>query len=230
MTKPQSPPRPSPRVAGSSRAVETLWAKLLRNGLGSRPETLRIAFVSPLPRQGTTTVAASAAVSFARSVNSRVLLLELTRRRRPGLARMFGLRRSPGFWEVLGDQEAFAHSVQPTAVPGLSVLPAGRPPRDAIANSLVVRAPQLLDEIEARSGAVLLDLPALFPPSDALVLLRGVTGAVLVLRSRKVTRGVAESAKRVLGDLDVPIFGVVLNRYRPVGPSWLMRDPWLPKT
>ncbi|HET7034434.1 MAG TPA: polysaccharide biosynthesis tyrosine autokinase [Thermomicrobiaceae bacterium] len=105
------------------------------------------------------------------------------------------------------DPEAF---LQPTAIEGLRVLPAGPlPPNPAeLLNGprLIAVLANLLDQADI----ILLDVPPL-AVSDALIVAAGTDGIVVVVRhgrtrSKTLTRTVAELAR-----VGKPLFGVVVN-------------------
>jgi capsular exopolysaccharide synthesis family protein len=131
--------------------------------------------------------------------------------RRPKLGRHFGIDSSLGLSDVLvGDAElddvlhlhADGHTV---------VLPAGQVPpnpTELLQSKAMVR---LIQELERRYSAVVIDGPPLLPVSDAGILAKLTGGAVVVASAAKVTQPQLRRALRGLDAIGAHVVGIVLT-------------------
>ena len=198
-------------------AVDSLWARLAPHG---RPERLRrILFTAPGAGQGTTTVAACAAVGLARHLRAKVCLVE-TGAPSAVLATLLGLEPSPGISEVLQGQAERVRALRATVEPELVVVPAGE----------LEFEPGMLATEEARSllewlgdgvDFLLLDAPPVHLHPEVRPLLWHADEAVVVLEAGRTRKDEAKALVEALGQASVRVTGSVLNRYKPELPAWM---------
>lgn len=122
-----------------------------------------------------------------------------------------GLDGSPGLAEVLRGELPVERALADTAVPGLSLLAAGR--WDPLASRAVGTGKwkKLLAELAATHDYVVIDSTPLLPVADGLAMARDVDGVVLsVLRDVSELQFVAEAQKR-LAAVGANVLGVVLS-------------------
>jgi protein-tyrosine kinase len=189
---------------------------LVRKALASgAPAERRLVMVSSaLPGEGKTFVTLSLAFSLARERDLSVLLVDADLPK-GHISRALGLQHEPGLLDALADDKDRVESlVVGTDIPGLTVLPAGRPSEGAtelitsarmthIAAGLVARNPRRL---------VLLDSPPLLVSIEARGLIQIPGLVLLVVRSGHTPRQALADA---LGYIDnQKLHGVVLNESR----------------
>ena len=68
-----------------------------------------------------------------------------------------------------------------------------------------------LQEAASRYDQVIIDTTPVLLASDALVVATLVDGAILVVRAKENSRGIARRACRLLADVNAHLFGAVLN-------------------
>lgn len=196
-----------------------------------------VLITSPQPDDGKSTIARELALVTAE--RERVLLLEADFRR-PSLSVAWGLPRSPGLAAVLTGRLSLDRAIRrldPGLVAprdhngsrpslsdtgqtnrGLHVLPAGAvPPNpgDLLASD-AMRA--LLLQTEEMYDLVVIDTPPLPVVSDAVPLVKHVSGVLAIVRLRKTQRDASRRLMQQLQDLGATFLGVVLNdvpRYDP---------------
>lgn len=164
---------------------------------------------SPATMEGSTTVAASLALSLARA-GRRTLLIDADLRA-PALHRLFGLPQEDGLSEVLRSEIDLADAVRPTSSEGLYLLTAGVCDMDAI-HALATDVPQaIFDKLRDQFDFVVIDSPPVLGISDALALGQYIDGAVLtVLRDHSEIRRVYQAAE-TLKSMGVRLIGCVVN-------------------
>jgi len=184
--------------------------------LGVDQPVRKVLVTSAEPAAGKTVTAANLAIVLAQS-GERVLLVGADLRR-PRVHELFDVRPSPGLTTLLlGDAEPSAVCRRIAGVPGLSLLPPGPlPPNPSeLLDGRSARA--MFASLAASYETVVIDSPPVLPVTDAQVLSQ-MADAVLVVVAHSETsgRGLGR-ALELLGQVEAPVVGIVLNRVPPQG-------------
>jgi non-specific protein-tyrosine kinase len=194
----------------AAEAYRTLRTNLQFSSLDTPLHTLMA--TSTAPDEGKSTTLANLAVIMAQA-EQRVILVDCDLRR-PTLHSLFGLTNDSGLTSLILEQGEAPLPLQPTGVPGLSLLPGGPPPpRPAdLLGSRQMGA--LIERLRAEASIVLFDTPPVTAVTDAAVLAARLDGVLLVLQAGKTRRDRAREARRLLEKVKANIVGVVLNNAR----------------
>jgi receptor protein-tyrosine kinase len=172
-----------------------------------------ILIVGPVAGVGKSFVARGLATAYAR-VGRHAVLVDGDLRR-PTLHREFEVDRSPGLAELLlsgDDASNYLRRVLVAEVPGeLELLPAGPYTPAAVEQVGAAGSRVLLQELQSRSDAVVIDTPPVLAVSDASAWARYVTGVLFVLDRRKTKRRQARAALRALTVAEAPLLGVIVD-------------------
>lgn len=177
---------------------------------GSLDRTVKtIMFTSAGPGEGKSTTASNLAVTLAQAGHA-VILVDADLRR-PVQHRVFALDQRNGLTAMLLGRCSLDEAVQSTAIGNLRVLPSGPPPPNPSETLGSHAMEELLTKLGGMADYVIIDAPPAIAVADASILAPKVDGVVLVLRSRKVTRQIAEQAKAQLEKVNARFLGAVLN-------------------
>lgn len=170
-----------PVLAEAVRVIRTALLNRLRAG-----EQI-VQLTSATVGSGKTTVATLLARSLAQ-LGKRVLLVDADVRS-PSLSKRLAMEKLPGLIDVLTDGTLDAGGVRPTAIPGLNVLPAGRPTRhediEKLANGVFEAQ---IARWREQYDVILLDSAPLLGTADAVILSRHVDGTVMIVREQHCRR------------------------------------------
>ncbi len=167
-----------------------------------------LAVTSPDPGDGKSTLVANLAASMAQAGKS-VLLVDADFRD-PSLHAIFGLQNERGLQSIL-DSDADPQSViQSTAVPRLSVLPAGPSARNPAELFLRSKFNELLESCRRDFDYVLLDCTSVLGKTDACVIAPQVDAVLLTVLAASDLARVARAAE-TLESLHANLLGVVMN-------------------
>jgi capsular exopolysaccharide synthesis family protein len=215
---------PELNLARLDPGVEEEYQKL-RGSLFSRPDkdglrTLMV--VAGAHGEGATTTSSILATLLAKSGVGDVALIDANLRT-PALHDLFGLTDTPrGVTDLLANGFPPRDLVQPTAIPNLFVVPAGRP---LPSPSLVYQEPmsKLLAALAPDFRYVMIDCSPVIDYSDAAFLAPRVDGIVMVLRSEVTRIESALKMKRQLEWAGGKVIGTVLNGKKSYIPLMLQR-------
>lgn len=177
--------------------------------LDSATRVRTVVVTSTLPGDGKSTTSASLALALAHT-GRRVLLVDADLRR-PALARMCGLEESAGLTTVLTHRATLEDVRQPWGSDGLDVLTSGPVPPNPTQLIDSQAMADFLRDAQDRYDVVIVDTSPLLAVTDAAVLARRASGAIVVARARRVRRKDLAEALATLDGLGATCLGVVLN-------------------
>lgn len=179
-----------------------------------------VAVSSAVAGEGKTLTCRNLAVNLAGPGRKRILVVDADLRK-SDLARLLGIRSSPGLTEFLLGSAEIKEVIRNSAVPGLHVVPAGARvanPVDILTGEKFRRLLQLLRE---QFDVILLDTPPLLPVADTLALRGMVDGFVLLFRAGFTPHTLFQQAiDEIVGSF---ILGVVLNGVETRGEKYYQR-------
>jgi polysaccharide biosynthesis transport protein len=192
----------------AAEAYRTLRTSIQFIGLDQPMRTLQV--TSANPQEGKTTTLANLAVALARSGSTvAIVCCDL---RRPRVHEFFGLTNDVGFTSVLLGKVPLAGAMQ--EVPDqarLSLLASGPLPPNPSELLASKRTVEVLGSLQAEYDIVLVDVPPVLPVTDALVLSSRVDATLLVAVAGATSRKEAARAVELLGQVEAPLVGAVLN-------------------
>jgi capsular exopolysaccharide synthesis family protein len=177
-----------------------------------------IAVTSAHAGEGKSATVANLGVVLARA-GKRVTLVSADLRR-PRLHTYFEREGQRGLIEVLAGQVALADALQEVTLPTrgfdadpafLRLLPSGRVPEDPtelITSDALARVLRALEDV---SDFVLIDLPPVFPVTDALIVADITKNVLLVIGPKAITRPSLAATRQQLDRIGARILGGVLN-------------------
>jgi succinoglycan biosynthesis transport protein ExoP len=192
-----------------AEAYRSLRTSIQFLGLDRSIKTIQ--FTSPSAGEGKTTTLANVAVSIAQAGHRVVVVCcDL---RRPRLHQYFDMSNQIGFTSVLLGEATLREALQPVpGLEGLQVLASGQIPPNPSELLSSDRTAELLASLAEYADIVLIDSPPVLPVTDAAVLAGRVDAVVVVAAAGRTTQTQVSRALEVLGRIDAPIAGLVLNR------------------
>ncbi|MBP1241443.1 capsular exopolysaccharide synthesis family protein [Frigoribacterium sp. PvP120] len=206
----QADPR-SPRA----ESFRTLRTNLQFLDLGTKSRTF--VMTSSVQSEGKSTTVANLAIALD-SAGARVILIDADLRR-PRVGQYMGLEDAAGLTDLLIGRADLADVVQPWGRGQLHVLPAGQIPPNP-SELLGSRAMQeLIGQLEQQFDYVLFDAPPLLPVTDAAILSKSASGAIVVVAAGKTHKGQLSGAVAALESVGAPIAGFVMTMMPTKGPD-----------
>ncbi len=197
--------------------ISEIYAHLrnnIRYGRGGSPEKCLLV-ASATQSEGKSTICANIATSYALEGNNVVLIdADLRRPRGHKLIEIFHRERpiKYGLADYLTGGVDFDEIIYNTAVPGLSLIPAGSRVRNPAKLMGSAEMQALIDRAEESFDIVIIDCPAVLPVVDATTLSGRVRGVLMVIAAEEVEIAAVKMALYRLQHVGSPIVGAVLNK------------------
>jgi capsular exopolysaccharide synthesis family protein len=179
-----------------------------------------VAISSAAVGEGKSSVAIGIAAAAARNLGTDVLILE-TDMLRPRLSDDFRLENRGGLSDYLSSDMEIEACIQPTRIPSVWLLPAGRPTSNPGPLIRSRRFNDLMATLHEGYQTIIIDAPPLLTSPHAAVIVKQAESLVLVARAGQTHVQDAANALKAAGD--VPVRGIVLNGTRVWLPGWIAR-------
>jgi len=200
----------SPR-AESFRALRTNLQFLDMGGRASFVVT------SSIPSEGKSTTTINLAIALA-DAGKRVALLD-TDLRKPKVAEYLSIEGGAGLTDVLIGRAKVNEVMLPWGGRSLYVLPAGKIPPNPSELLGSSQMGTLLSMLEKDFDVVLCDAPPLLPVTDAAILARATSGALMVVSAGKATKHQLTGATEALSTVGAKLAGFVMSMVPTRGPD-----------
>lgn len=197
--------------AVASEAYRTVRTAIQFLGLDRPTRTIQV--TSPSAREGKTTTLTNLGVALA-NAGQRVVLVDCDLRR-PRVHEFFGCRNNVGFTSVLLGDAPLSEALQrPIGDLTLWMLPSGPPPPNPSELLSGRRTVDVLTMLQGEFDVVLIDCPPVLPVTDAAALANRVDATLVVVTAGTTTRKSLHRAVELLGQVNAPLIGTVLNSAR----------------
>lgn len=197
-----------------AESFRTLRTNLQFLDMGGRSSFV---ITSSVPTEGKSTTAINLAIALADS-GRRVALLD-TDLRKPKVADYLGIEGGAGLTDVLIGRVRVGDVMLPWGRRSMFVLPAGKIPPNPSELLGSTQMQTLLEVLERDFDVVLCDAPPLLPVTDAAILAKSTSGAIVVTSAGRTTRHQLEGALDALRTVDANIAGIVLTMVPTRGPD-----------
>lgn len=195
-----------------------IYLKLAKTRGRTLPRTLMI--TSATRGEGKTTTAACLAITLARELGEKVLLVDFDLRS-PSLHRALGLPSSTwGLAQMLQSRAFDERHVRTTMLPHLDFLAAGRSERPAGELVDTAACEWFFQEVMARYPLVLVDAPPNLAVPDPLILGRVVEGVLYVIKAGSTIRKAAEYGVKVQREARDNVLGILMNDAGEILPNY----------
>ena len=198
-------------------ALRTLRANILFSSTQNANRVIMAA--SGKEREGKTSVLSNLAVTFARATQ-RTLIIDADLRR-PKVGRRFGIKEDQlGLVDFLVGQASLEDVLVKGPVDNLTILTAGSQtvnPTELLGSEKMAK---LMQTLKQHFDVILLDSAPVLPVADSLMLSQVADTVIVVIRSGRTEKAVAQETLRRLRRVGADVRGVVLNDFNPGNGSY----------
>ncbi|MEZ5406239.1 MAG: polysaccharide biosynthesis tyrosine autokinase [Verrucomicrobiia bacterium] len=131
--------------------------------------------------------------------------------RRPRLHKILELPNAIGLGQLLTQTRSISEAITATCLPNLDFISSGLVTETAMQRFNSDRLEEIMTELKKDYEWILWDAPPIIGVSDALRLVRGVQGVMMVVKPHQYPLYVAQRVKNILQENNVKILGAVFN-------------------
>jgi capsular exopolysaccharide synthesis family protein len=172
---------------------------------------------SSLPSEGKSTTALNLALALA-DAGKNVALLDCDLRK-PKVAEYLGIEGGAGLTDVLIGRAQVEDVMHPWGDRSMYVMPAGRIPPNPSELLGSHQMQILLGDLEKAFDIVICDAPPLLPVTDAAILAKQTSGAIVIVSTGRTTTHQLHSAIEALGTVGARVAGLVMTMTPTKGPD-----------
>jgi capsular exopolysaccharide synthesis family protein len=172
---------------------------------------------SSLPAEGKSTTALNLALALADAGKS-VALLD-TDLRKPKVAEYLGIEGGAGLTDVLIGRAKVEDVMHAWGDRSMYVMPAGRIPPNPSELLGSQQMQTLLADLERAFDIVICDAPPLLPVTDAAILAKQTSGAIVIVSTGRTTTHQLHAAIEALGTVGARVAGLVMTMTPTKGPD-----------
>jgi len=195
----------SSMIAEQYRSLRT---RLLSMNPANEPQVLAI--TSAVPREGKSVTALNLALILSEIQHMRVLVIDGDFRR-SSLARLLNQPGGPGLADTLRGQAPLESIIQPTVMPNLMFIPAGKMGNRSAADLLSSEAlARMLRKLQTQYQCIIIDTPPATTVTDVGIIGQLCHAVVMVIRMNRTPGPVVRRAVRMLQVNNIPVAGCVL--------------------
>ncbi len=178
---------------------------------------------SSIVGEGKTVSTINLAITMANDLNNKKVLLIDADMRKCRVARYLGISHEPGLAEVLQGKATLETTLVSPKIDQLSVLPAGRSPRNPseLLNSHAMDS--LLETAKKRFDYIFIDTPPVMPIADACILGPLADGVLIVAQAGRTQRDTIQHAQARLEQARAKTLGYIITNIEFHLPQYLYR-------
>ena len=182
-----------------------------------------IAVTSSVHGEGKTITAINLAISIARDLNKKSVLLVDGDLRRSRVSKYLGIEEATGLAEVLGDDTAVDNALLAIGVDNLTILPAGKAKHNPaeLFNSAKFR--NLMGLLKGKYDYIIFDTPPVIAVTDATLIGAQTDGVVMVIQANHTQRGVIKHGEGLLKQAQTKLLGYILTNVQYHIPAYIYR-------
>ncbi|MBU1062166.1 MAG: CpsD/CapB family tyrosine-protein kinase [Candidatus Omnitrophica bacterium] len=202
--------------------------KTLRTNLLSLSSTARpiktIAITSSINSEGKTITALNLAITMAHDLNNKSILFVDADLRKSRIHKILGIDKvDSGLSEYLQDSLLLNNVLIKTGIENLTLLPAGKGPKNPAELLSSYRMRDLLKILKNNFDYIIIDAPPVLPVTDPSVIGAQVDGVLMVIQAGRTQRNIVQHAKQLLDQARVKVLGYVMTSVEYHLPQYLYR-------
>ena len=207
--------RSADRITAVGSELAEYYAALLRITQAQQAEqglaSYAVGITSCGRGEGVSTIAVNLAIAAARGGHRRALLVDANAKN-AAIAKLIGIKASPGLADVLSGSSLLGDCVQSTTVEGMSVLPAGSPGKQLGSDFELADVADLIDELKSEFGLIVFDLPQAEELSECYAFAQVLNGTFLVIEAGRVDARIARRVTQRFAHCQATLLGAIYNK------------------
>ncbi|MFA5143027.1 MAG: CpsD/CapB family tyrosine-protein kinase [Candidatus Omnitrophota bacterium] len=178
---------------------------------------------SSINGEGKTITSINLTMSMAHDLNNKSILLIDADLRKGRVAKYLGINQSPGLSDLLQDKGNMESVLISPGVDNLSIMPAGKVPRNPAELLSSKKMTSILASLKAKFDYVFIDSPPVIPVTDPCILGSMVDGVILVIQAGRTQRSIVKHTEQRLAQAHAKTIGCIMTNIEYHLPQYLYR-------
>ncbi len=209
---------PTSSVAEQYRVLRT---NLL--AINSKKPVKAVAITSSVHGEGKTITALNLAITLARDINKKNILLVDADLRRSRISKYLGIKAEKGLADLISNGAKVDDTLLNIGIDNLSILPAGKAPHNPAELLGSAKVGSLINTLKSKFDYIIFDTPPIIHVTDAGVLGVQTDGAIMVIQANRTQKGVIKHAEGLLRQAQVETLGYILTNIQYHIPAYIYR-------
>lgn len=182
-----------------------------------------IAVTSSIHGEGKTITAINLAVSMARDLDNKKILLIDADLRRSRISKYFGIKTTSGLADLINNSAPIDEVLLNIGIDNLTLLPSGKPPQNPAELLGSIKIKNLIGMLKTKYDYIIFDTPPIIPVTDAGVIGSQIDGVIMVVQATRTQRGIVKHSEGLLKQAHVKLLGYILTNVQYHIPAYIYR-------
>lgn len=189
----------------------------------SKTKLKAITITSSVHKEGKTITAINLAISMAKDLGKKKILLVDADLRRRQISKYLGIKSELGLADLITNGAKIDDALLNVGVDNLTVLPAGKRPTNPSELLGSLKMKDLITALKEKYDYIIFDSPPIIPVTDAGLLSAQTDGAIMVIQAGRTQKGVAGHGESLLKQAQAKILGYILTNIQYHIPAYIYR-------
>lgn len=181
------------------------------------------AVTSSIHGEGKTVTSINLAITMAKDLNKKSILLVDADLRRSRISKYLGITSETGLAELIADGASVDDALLNIGIDNLTILPAGKAPHNAAELFGSTKLTHLLANLRSKYDYVIFDVPPIIPVTDAGLLGSQLDGVIMVVQANRTQKGIVKHAETLLKQAQAKVLGCILTNIQYHIPAYIYR-------
>ena len=182
-----------------------------------------IAITSSINGEGKTISAINLAITMAKDLNQKSILLIDADLRRSRISKYLGITPELGLSDIITNGSNIDDALLNIGIENLTVLSAGKHPTNPAELLGSQKFKNLMNQVKAKYDYIILDTPPIIPVTDAGLIGAQADGVIMVVQASRTQRGVVKHSEGLLKQAQAKILGYILTNVQYHIPGYIYR-------
>ena len=182
-----------------------------------------ITITSSTHSEGKTITAINLAISMARDLDKKSILLVDADMRRARISKYLGIKSELCLADLIANGTQIDDALLNIGIDNLTLLPAGKIPHNPAELLGSAKLKNLLSALKSRYDYVIFDTPPIIPVTDAGLLGAQTDGTIMVIQAGRTQKGVVKHAELILKQAQAKLLGYILTNIQYHIPGYIYR-------
>jgi len=182
-----------------------------------------ITITSSIHGEGKSITAVNLAITLARDLSKKSVLLVDADLRRPKIHKYLGMNAHAGLSELIASNANPDECLLDIGIENLTVLTAGKTPQNPAELLGSNNMKNLIDYLKTRYDYIIFDAPPVSPVTDAVILGAETDGVIMVVQATRTQQGVVKNCENILKQAHAKIVGCIVTNIQYHVPEYIYR-------